>query len=186
MPNDGTWACSDVALQAAKRALEDAGMGAEGRRLHHPRHALARHPLPGDGGVPPVEARHRRRGGLRLLRHPAAVLGLPLQPADGRRVREGRPLPARARRRRGAPQPLARLHDAGRDVTVLFGDGAGAVVVGPVETDERREGDPLHQGRRRRLRRDGISTSRSSRSSTCPTSGTTRAATTRSSSSTRR
>ena len=28
----------------------------------------------------------------------------------------------------------------GRDVTVLFGDGAGAVVVGPVETDDEREG----------------------------------------------
>jgi 3-oxoacyl-[acyl-carrier-protein] synthase-3 len=41
----------------------------------------------------------------------------------------------------------------GRDVTVLFGDGAGAMVLGPLETDDPRSRRPVHPLPRRRQRR---------------------------------
>ena len=87
--------------------------GGRGRRdrLHHLRHAVARLPLPRHRRAAAEEARHRRAHELRVLRHPPAVLGLRLRPADGRRVHPHRDVPPRPPGRRRAPQPLARLLD---------------------------------------------------------------------------
>ncbi len=63
----------------------------------------------------------------------------------------------------------------GRDVMVLFGDGAGAMVLGPAETDDARSRRDLHRRHTPTGTARWISTSRSSRSRTCRTSTTIRA-----------
>jgi hypothetical protein len=61
VPNDGTWACSDLALRASQAALEDAGVEAGDvdciifATLSPDIH------FPGSGGLPADQARHRRR-----------------------------------------------------------------------------------------------------------------------------
>ena len=113
MPNDGSLGDQRPRARRPRSARSPTpALAAERHRLHHPRHAVARLPLPRHRGVPPEEARHRRQDELRVLRHPPAVLGVRLRPADGRRVHAHRHVQAHPARRRGAPQPLARLHDA--------------------------------------------------------------------------
>jgi len=62
-------------------------------------------------------------GGLRLLRHPAAVLGFRLRLRDGQVLHRGRHLPHRPRGRVREPLSGLDFSTRGRAVTVLFGTG---------------------------------------------------------------
>ncbi len=140
VPNDGTWACSDLALRAAQRAIEDAGCVAKdidciilatlSPDIHFPGTAVflqSKLGIDGDEGCACYDIRQQCSGFL-----------YGLQMADAF-VRGGL--------YRRVLVVGAELHShsldystPGRDVTVLFGDGAGAVVVGPLETEGDREG----------------------------------------------
>jgi 3-oxoacyl-[acyl-carrier-protein] synthase-3 len=140
VPNDGTWACSDLALPAARRALEDAGcaprdvdcivLATLSPDIHFPGTAVflqSKLGIDGDAGCACFDIRQQCSGFL-----------YGLQMADAF-VRSGV--------YRRVLVVGAELHShsldystQGRDVTVLFGDGAGAVVVGPVEAEGEREG----------------------------------------------
>jgi 3-oxoacyl-[acyl-carrier-protein] synthase-3 len=140
VPNDGTWACSDLALPAARRAIEDAGCTPEdidaivlatlSPDIHFPGTAVflqSKLGIDGEDGCACYDLRQQCSGFLYGLQMADALV------------------------RAGVYRRLllvgSELHShsldystRGRDVTVLFGDGAGAVVVGPVETSDPREG----------------------------------------------
>jgi 3-oxoacyl-[acyl-carrier-protein] synthase III len=140
VPNDGTWACSDVALPAARRAIEDAEMAPKdvdciilatlSPDIHFPGTAVflqSKLGIDGEEGCACYDVRQQCSGFLYSLQMADAFVKAGLY----RRVLV----------------VGAELHShsldytkQGRDVTVLFGDGAGAVVVGPVETESDREG----------------------------------------------
>ena len=140
VPNDGTWACSDLALPAAKRAIEDAGcepkdvdciiLATLSPDIHFPGTALflqSKLGIDGDTGCACYDIRQQCSGFLYGLQMADAFVKTGLY----RRVLVvGSELHSHS----------LDYSTRGRDVTVLFGDGAGAVIVGPVETDDPREG----------------------------------------------
>jgi 3-oxoacyl-[acyl-carrier-protein] synthase-3 len=140
VPNDGKTACSDLGREAASRALADAGWDAKdvdciifatlSPDIHFPgsgvflQHKLG---ISGEEGCACYDIRQQCSGFLYGLQMADAFV------------------------RTGTYKKIllvgAELHShsldystRGRDVMVLFGDGAGAVCVGPVETDDPREG----------------------------------------------
>jgi 3-oxoacyl-[acyl-carrier-protein] synthase-3 len=139
VPNDKSTATSDLALRAAHRALEDAGTKAEeidciilgtlSPDIHFPGTAVFLQKKLGIAklGCPCFDIRQQCSGFL-----------YGLQMADSL---------VRAGLYKRVLLVGAELHShsldfstRGRDVAILFGDGAGAVVDGPVETDDPREG----------------------------------------------
>jgi len=139
VPNDATVATSDLALEAAKRAIADAGLqpndidciilGTLSPDFHFPGTAvIVQHKL----GI--------SRAGCACfdIRQQCSAFVYGLQMAD-------------AFVRTGMYKRIlligAELHShsldystRGRDVMVLFGDGAGAMVLGPMESDDSRAG----------------------------------------------
>ncbi|MGF1464612.1 MAG: 3-oxoacyl-ACP synthase III family protein [Sandaracinaceae bacterium] len=138
-PDEAT-ACSDLALEASKRALADAGVAPEeidciiyatlSPDIHFPGTGVflqSKLGIDGERGCPCYDIRQQCSGFLYGLQMADAFVRTGLY----RRVL----------------MVGAELHShsldfstRGRDVMVLFGDGAGAVVVGPTETDDPRDG----------------------------------------------
>jgi 3-oxoacyl-[acyl-carrier-protein] synthase-3 len=140
VPNDGTTATSDLALHAARRALVDAGieateidciiLGTLSPDFH----------FPGTGVVLQRKLGIAERGNCACfdIRQQCSAFVYGLQMADAF---------IRAGTYRRILLVGAELHShsldfstRGRDVTVLFGDGAGAMVLGPMESDDPRDG----------------------------------------------
>ncbi|HMG53282.1 MAG TPA: 3-oxoacyl-ACP synthase, partial [Kofleriaceae bacterium] len=140
VPNDGSVATSDLALHAAKRALADAGVeageidciifGTLSPDIHFPgTGVLLQHKL----GIA-----ERTNCACFDIRQQCSAFVYGLQMADAF-IRTGL--------YRRVLLVGAELHShsldfstRGRDVTVLFGDGAGAVVLGPMESDDPKSG----------------------------------------------
>ncbi len=136
VPNDESTACSDLALQAAKRALADANVDAKevdcillgtlSPDIHFPGTSLflqSKLGIDGENGCACIDIRQQCS---------AFVYGL--QIADSL-IKTGT--------YKRVLLVGSELHShsldyttEGRDVSVLFGDGAGAVVLGPEETDD--------------------------------------------------
>jgi len=140
VPNDGTWACSDLALRAATNAIADAGLEAKqidciilatlSPDIHFPGTAVflqSKLGIDGMDGCACFDIRQQCSGFLYGLQMADAFV------------------------RGGVYKHIlvvgSELHShsldyttRGRDVTVLFGDGAGAVVVGATDTNDPREG----------------------------------------------
>ena len=140
VPNDGTWSCSDVALPAAKRAIEDAGcvpkdidciiVATLSPDIHFPGTAVflqSKLGIDGEAGCACFDIRQQCSG---------FVYGLQMADALVKAGLYKRVLLVGSELHSHSLDYTTR----GRDVTVLFGDGAGAVVVGPVETNDEREG----------------------------------------------
>ncbi len=140
VPNDGTWACSDLAVQAAKRAIEDAGceasdidciiLGTLSPDIHFPGTAVflqSKLGIDGEHGCACFDIRQQCS---------AFLYGLQMADAFVKTGVYKRVLLVGSEIHSHSLEFATR----GRDVTVLFGDGAGAVVVGPAETDDPREG----------------------------------------------
>src|SRR5580692_876360 len=139
-PNDGSVATSDLALHASKRALADAGvepgeidciiLGTLSPDIHFPGTAVflqKKLGIDGENGCACYDIRQQCS---------AFLYGLQMADAFVRTGLYKRILLVGAEVHSHSLEFATR----GRDVTVLFGDGAGAVVVGPVETDDPREG----------------------------------------------
>lgn len=140
VPNDGKWACSDLALQAAKRAIADAGcepkdidciiLGTLSPDIHFPGTAVflqSKLGIDGENGCACYDIRQQCSG---------FVYGLQMADAFVRTGMYRRVLVVGSELHSHSLDYTTR----GRDVMVLFGDAAGAVVVGPVETGDEREG----------------------------------------------
>jgi 3-oxoacyl-[acyl-carrier-protein] synthase-3 len=140
VPNDSTWACSDLALEASKRAIVDAGCEAKdidciilatlSPDIHFPGTAVflqSKLGIDGEEGCPCFDIRQQCSGFLYGLQMADAMVKAGLYK---RVLLVGSELHSHS----------LDFSTRGRDVTVLFGDGAGAVVVGPIETDDPREG----------------------------------------------
>ena len=139
VPNDGTVATSDLALKATHRALADARLepsdidciifGTLSPDFH----------FPGTGVVLQKKLGIDRAGCACFdIRQQCSAFVYGLQMADAF-IRTGmyrRVLLVGAELHSHALDFTTR----GRDVTVLFGDGAGALVLGPAETDDPRAG----------------------------------------------
>jgi len=136
VPNDGTWTCSDVALPAAKRALADAGCEAKdidciivatlSPDIHFPGTAVflqSKLGIDGEEGCACFDIRQQCSG---------FVYGLQMADAFVRTGLYRRILLVGSEIHSHSLDFTTR----GRDVTVLFGDGSGAVVVGPVDEGE--------------------------------------------------
>jgi len=139
VPNDGSVATSDLALEATKRALADAQLapgdidciifGSLSPDFH----------FPGTGVVLQQKLGINAAGCACFdIRQQCSAFVYGLQMADAF---------VRAGLYRRVLLIGAELHShaldfttRGRDVTVLFGDGAGAMVLGPTETDDPRAG----------------------------------------------
>ena len=137
VPNDGATTSSDLGLHAARRALEDAGVTAKeidciifatlSPDIHFPGNAVflqSKLGIDGEGGCACYDIRQQCSGFVYAM-----------QMADSF-VRTGlykRVLIVGAELHSHSLDYSTR----GRDVMVLFGDGAGAVVVGPREGGER-------------------------------------------------
>jgi 3-oxoacyl-[acyl-carrier-protein] synthase III len=140
VPNDSTWACSDLALEASKRALADAGceakdidciiLGTLSPDIHFPGTAVflqSKLGIDGENGCACFDIRQQCSAFLYGLQMADALVKAGLY----RRVLlVGSELHSHS----------LDYSTRGRDVTVLFGDGAGAVVVGPFESDDPHEG----------------------------------------------
>jgi 3-oxoacyl-[acyl-carrier-protein] synthase-3 len=140
VPNDGTWACSDLAREAALRALADAGCEAKdldciilatlSPDIHFPGTAVflqTKLGIDGMGGCACFDIRQQCSGFL---------YGLQMADAFVRTGLYKKILVVGSEVHSHSLDYSTR----GRDVTVLFGDAAGAVIVGPVETTDAREG----------------------------------------------
>ena len=139
VPNDGTVWTSDLALQASQRALADAGVAANeidciifgtlSPDQHFPGSAVFLQKKLGiaDRGCACFDIRQQCS---------AFVYGLQMADAFVRTGTYKRVLLVGAELHSHALDFTTR----GRDVTVLFGDGAGAMVLGPMETDDSRAG----------------------------------------------
>jgi 3-oxoacyl-[acyl-carrier-protein] synthase-3 len=139
VPNDGSTSTSDLALEAAKRAINDAGLqpsdidciilGTLSPDFHYPGTAVL---------VQKKLGIDRTNCACFDIRQQCSAFVYGLQMAD-------------AFIRTGMYKHIlligAELHShaiefntRGRDVTVLFGDGAGAMVLAPMETEDSRAG----------------------------------------------
>jgi 3-oxoacyl-[acyl-carrier-protein] synthase III len=140
VPNDGNWASSDLAREASQRALEDAGcaaseidciiLGTLSPDIHFPGTAVflqSKLGIDGENGCACYDIRQQCS---------AFLYGLQMADAFVRTGLYKRILLVGAEVHSHSLEFATR----GRDVTVLFGDGAGAVVVGPVETNDPLEG----------------------------------------------
>jgi 3-oxoacyl-[acyl-carrier-protein] synthase III len=140
VPNDGTTACSDLALQASTRALADAGceakdldciiLGTLSPDIHFPGTAVflqSKLGIDGMNGCACYDIRQQCSG---------FVYGLQMADAFIRAGLYKRVLVVGSEVHSHSLDYSTR----GRDVTVLFGDGAGAIVVGAVESNDPREG----------------------------------------------
>jgi len=140
VPNDGKWATSDLALHAAKRALADANVEP------HEIDCIIFGTLSPDFHFPGTAVILQKKLGIAEktscacfdIRQQCSGFVYGLQMAD-------------AFIRTGMYKRIllvgAELHShsldyttRGRDVMVLFGDGAGAMVLGPMESDDPRAG----------------------------------------------
>ena len=140
VPCDGHVACSDLALFASERALADAGVSAKevdciifatlSPDIHFPGSAVflqTKLGIAGDEGCACYDIRQQCSG---------FVYGLQMADAFIRTGLYRRVLLVGAELHSHSLDYSTR----GRDVTVLFGDGAGAAVVGPLETADPRAG----------------------------------------------
>jgi 3-oxoacyl-[acyl-carrier-protein] synthase III len=140
VPNDGKWNCSDLAVEAAKRALNDAEvlaseidciiLGTLSPDIHFPGTAVflqSKLGIDGENGCACFDIRQQCS---------AFLYGLQMADAFVRAGVYKRILLVGSELHSHSLEYATR----GRDVTVLFGDGAGAVVAGPIETDDPREG----------------------------------------------
>lgn len=140
VPNDESTTCSDLAHRAATRALEDAGCTAKevdciilatlSPDIHFPGTAVflqSRLGIDGDDGCPCFDIRQQCSGFL---------YGLQMADMFVKSGQYKRVLLVGSELHSHSLDYTTR----GRDVMVLFGDGAGAVVVGPTESDNPREG----------------------------------------------
>jgi 3-oxoacyl-[acyl-carrier-protein] synthase-3 len=138
--NDSQTACSDLGLRASERALADAGVtAAEIDCIIFATLSPDIH-FPGTGVILQQKLGIAREGGCACydIRQQCSGFVYGLQMADAF-VRTGmyrRILLVGAELHSHSLEYTTR----GRDVMVLFGDGAGAVVVGPVESDDPRSG----------------------------------------------
>lgn len=139
VPNDGTWATSDLALQATNRALADAQLEAKdidciifatlSPDIHFPGSAVFlqnKLKITG-GGCACYDIRQQCSG---------FVYGLQMADAFIKTGLYKRVLLIGAELHSHSLDYSTR----GRDVMVLFGDGAGAVILGPQETDDPKAG----------------------------------------------
>jgi 3-oxoacyl-[acyl-carrier-protein] synthase-3 len=139
VPNDGTVATSDLALQASRRALADANVDAKeidciifgtlSPDFHFPGTGVVLQKKLGIDGTGCACFDIRQQCS-------AFVYGLQMADAFVRTGMYRRILLVGAELHSHALDFTTR----GRDVTVLFGDGAGAMVLGPMETDDPRAG----------------------------------------------
>jgi 3-oxoacyl-[acyl-carrier-protein] synthase-3 len=140
VPNDGNWACSDLALQASRRAIEDAGcqprdidciiLATLSPDIHFPGTAVflqSKLGIDGEEGCACYDIRQQCSGFL---------YGLQMADAFVKTGVYRRVLLVGSELHSHSLEYATR----GRDVTVLFGDGAGAVVIGPDESDDPRQG----------------------------------------------
>ena len=139
VPNDGSMATSDMAVEAAKRAIADAGIAAGDIDC------IILGTLSPDFHFPGTAVLIQKKLGIEKtgcacfdIRQQCSAFVYSLQMAD-------------AFIRTGLYKRIlmigAELHShsldfttRGRDVNILFGDGAGAFVVGPMETEDPRAG----------------------------------------------
>jgi 3-oxoacyl-[acyl-carrier-protein] synthase-3 len=140
VPNDESTTCSDLAAHASRRALADAGCEAKdidciiyatlSPDIHFPGTGVflqKRLGIDGEDGCPCFDIRQQCSGFLYGLQMARSFV----RSGEYRRV-----LVVGAELHSHSLDYTTR----GRDVMVLFGDAAGAVVVGPTETDDPREG----------------------------------------------
>lgn len=140
VPNDASTTSSDLGLLAAKRALEDAGITAKdvdciifatlSPDIHFPGNAVflqSKLGIDGEGGCACYDIRQQCSG---------FVYGLQMADSFVRSGLYRRVLIVGAELHSHSLDFTTR----GRDVMVLFGDGAGAVVVGPKETSDPKDG----------------------------------------------
>ncbi len=140
VPNDGATATSDLALQASKRAIADAGiepgdidciiLGTLSPDYHFPGTAVLLQQKLGIAEKTTCACFDIRQ------QCSAFVYGLQMADAFIRTGMYKRILLVGAELHSHALDYSTR----GRDVMVLFGDGAGAMVLGPMETDDPRAG----------------------------------------------
>jgi 3-oxoacyl-[acyl-carrier-protein] synthase-3 len=139
VPNDGTVATSDLALEAAKRAIADAGL------VPTDIDCIIFGTLSPDFHFPGTGVLLQKKLGIDRTSCPcfdirqqcsAFVYGLQMADAFIRTGMYKRILLVGAELHSHALDYTTR----GRDVTILFGDGAGAFVLGPMETDDPRAG----------------------------------------------
>ncbi len=139
VPNDGTWSTSDLALHASRRALEDAGLEAKDIDCIIFGTLSPDFHFPGTGVVLQKKLGINDRGCACFdIRQQCSAFVYGLQMADAF-IRTGtykRILLIGAELHSHALDYTTR----GRDVTVLFGDGAGAMVLGPMESDDPKAG----------------------------------------------
>jgi 3-oxoacyl-[acyl-carrier-protein] synthase-3 len=140
VPNDGSVATSDLALWAAQRALADAGVAAAELDCIIFGTLSPDFHFPGTGVVLQHKLGIAQTTSCACfdIRQQCSAFIYGLQMADAF-IRTGM--------YRRVLLVGAELHShsldfstRGRDVTVLFGDGAGAVVLGPMESDDPRSG----------------------------------------------
>jgi 3-oxoacyl-[acyl-carrier-protein] synthase-3 len=140
VPNDGQTACSDLGVEAAKRALDDAGITAKdvdciifatlSPDIHFPGTAVfvqTKLGVAGETGCACYDIRQQCSG---------FVYGMQMADAFVRTGMYRRILLIGAELHSHSLDYSTR----GRDVMVLFGDGAGAAVIGPLESDDPRSG----------------------------------------------
>ncbi|MEP6865552.1 MAG: beta-ketoacyl-ACP synthase III [Deltaproteobacteria bacterium] len=140
VPNDGTVSTSDLALEAAKRAIADAGLEAKDIDC------IILGTLSPDFHFPGTAVLVQKKLGIADRTNCACfdirqqcsafVYGLQMADAFARTGMYKRILLIGAELHSHAIDYSTR----GRDVTVLFGDGAGAMVLGPTETDDPKTG----------------------------------------------
>jgi 3-oxoacyl-[acyl-carrier-protein] synthase-3 len=139
-PNDGSWTTSDLGVEAAKRAIEDAGLTPKdidciifatlSPDIHFPGTGVflqSKLGIDGEGGCACYDIRQQCSG---------FVYGLEMADAFVRAGKYEHVLIVGAELHSNALEYTTR----GRDVMVLFGDGAGAVVVGKEESDDPKSG----------------------------------------------
>ncbi|HEY0253168.1 MAG TPA: beta-ketoacyl-ACP synthase III [Kofleriaceae bacterium] len=140
VPNDGTTATSDLALQATQRALADAGLEAKDIDC------IILGTLSPDFHFPGTAVMLQKKLGIAEktscacfdIRQQCSAFVYGMQMADAF-VRSGiykRVLLVGAELHSHSLDFTTR----GRDVTVLFGDGAGAMILGPSETEDAKTG----------------------------------------------
>lgn len=140
VPNDGKWATSDLAKEAAVRAIADAKIEAKdidciilatlSPDIHFPGTAVflqSKLGIDGEGGCACYDIRQQCSGFLYALQMADSFVKTGVYK---RILIVGSELHSHS----------LEYSTRGRDVMVLFGDGAGAVIVGPEETNDPRAG----------------------------------------------